>query len=235
MKQSLQFYNWEYPSIDENVIVKVLSNDDEIITAELLEYNKTGLLIIKETKKKAFKKLKPLISIGNKVVVNVSDINDENITLHLNYSVSQDMSLFNQNSKLVSIFETISHKTKIDFDILWKTNIYPLQDKNINLTTTLIEKAHIGYFDNVINEIIMDKLITKIKHKVITFKIINPNDDGICRTKKVLTQFVNENNVEIKLVKTPEFQLIINDDQNEDIIKNKLSELFNESVMFQYL
>jgi translation initiation factor 2 alpha subunit (eIF-2alpha) len=62
MKHPFQFYNWDMPQIGENVIVKIISNDDGIVNAKLLEYDLSGLIIIREGSRKAYRKLKPLLA-----------------------------------------------------------------------------------------------------------------------------------------------------------------------------
>jgi translation initiation factor 2 alpha subunit (eIF-2alpha) len=232
------FYPNEFPKTGEEVLVKIISNDDNIINVELIEYNKMGLLIIKESNRKAYKKLKPLIILNKEVIVNVSEVNNDNITLFLNCTVSQDMNKFNDHKKIISLIENYSYIVQQPFIDLWKSIIYPLFDFNEVTTELLLNKAIQNFFCPEMNKLIIKKFGEIPKNNSYYFKLINPNKNGILEIKTKLINFQNSNeNVEIKLEKTPEYKIIISgtNEKNHKNILDSLCKQFNENFIFEFI
>jgi translation initiation factor 2 alpha subunit (eIF-2alpha) len=233
-----QFYTNDKPVVGEEVLIKIISKNNDIIQAKLLEYNLDGLLIIKERNRKAFKKLKPLIILNKEVIVEISEIDGENITLYLNSKISQDMSKFNHNKRVISIFETLSFKTKRDFYELWQQYIYPimLQDSTCNIYLSLLELSRTN---QLIDE--LDEIVTKTKQvdnkSIIKFQIINPNQNGIIFIKEKLLELISKyQNIDIKLIKTPDYkvELIDYDENLINKFKDELALTFSQ-IIFKFL
>lgn len=237
MKHPFQFYNWDMPQIGENVIVKIISNDDGIVNAKLLEYDLSGLIIIREGSRKAYRKLKPLLAIDKEVTVEISEMTNKIITLHLDTKINQNLEKFNKNKRVISMFETLSHKTGRDFTNLWKDIIYPLQTQDTDIYDILKDKSEKKELLQELTDILM-KSVKEDKTTVHTFKIINPTDEGIYGTKRVLIDIMDKNkDINIKLKKTPEYNLEIYDNSEERIqeIKNTIKLAFDSKVNILFL
>ncbi len=214
MSDNFHIYYNITPEINETVLITFTKMNKTHIEGTLHDYNYNAIMSYNDaTKKKKVYCWKKIIPLNKMMLAKVEDIvnhsfvqvstayNNTEIELH------KQLKPFNDNKILISIIKKVCHKLTLDFNEFWiniihsidkqrktidddenKDNLLEYFKTNKELLQNLLKSKYENF--NEILVCINDNI--QINNYKITSKIGLISINGINNTKKVLTEFLNE-------------------------------------------
>ncbi len=246
-----RFYKNIYPSLDENVVVRIEKMEDTGATVSLLEYNDiNGIVLRTQFAKKFIRSIKKIIRVGSIEVVNVLRVDENKGFIDLSKSVitpkdyERSMEKYEKAKLVHLITNLICDKIGMDYIEFCELFIWKLYDKYehaynafrlINEEDSNIVLKDFNFDDNTKNIIVDEikkKMISPISKIRGDFEIKCSTENGIDSIKEALNIEIElEDNIEIKLVSSPQFLIQMDTRDKEkglDLIKLILKNIENK-------
>lgn len=242
-----RFYKNVFPNLNDNVVVRIENIEDTGATVSLLEYNNIqGIVLRTQFSKKYIRSVKKVIKVGSIEVVNVLRIDENKGFIDLSKSAitpkdyEKGIEKYEKAKFVNLITNQICDKLNMDYHDFCERFTWKLYEKyeHAYKVFKLISDGEINLLDNYsFNDEEKKIIIEEINKKMISpnqrirgdFEIRCNTEYGIESIKKALIIDKNEyNNVEIKLVSSPQFliQMETKDTDNGlKIVKNTLKNI----------
>jgi hypothetical protein len=211
MSDFFQIYNNSSPELNETVLIKFTKKNESHFEGELIEYNYRAIMAYNDaTKKKKVYCWNKVVPLHKIILAKIENIHNDSMFVQVSMSynentIKEQLKPFFDTKILLSLIKKISHINNIDFHEFWKSIIYPI-DKirkdenntnlfayfkdNKNLLTKLVEEKYENHVE-ILNSINDNMLIPNQK---ITSKIGLISISGIENTKKVISEFIKDEN-----------------------------------------
>jgi len=239
MDLTINYYDQEYPMVNDVVFIQTGELKDGIVTCKILEYPNCDAIIQTShlTKKKRVRSIRSFLS-NKPIPAEVIDSDEKMVSLSIKFLTPKEKSDYEKDfynrCKLLNLLKKISIENSMDFDSLIKQIIYPLNkilplDNKIDFIENNYTSWNFIEMFGDIGELFKKYLIQyfKSKPKKFTqeFSIISSN--GIKLTQKMF-EILKEKQPEFNpsLLNTPTFFIEIN--EIEEIAQEKINKFLKD-------
>jgi translation initiation factor 2 alpha subunit (eIF-2alpha) len=238
----MRFYKEEYPKVDTIVMCKVLEQTDYCLNVELLEYNgKQGMVTFNEISTRKIKRIKDVLDIGRIYPLLVIAVDEYKgyIDLSNKHIASQDelqqtVEKYNLYKSVVSLIKSIVFLTDNDYLDFCDRTIWRL-DKNETHDYLMKIRDDLALLDifEFVNDEEKNKFSEILLHQFLPVKwnlqqIISIQTYDIDGVEKIQNLFkIVPNDIEVRLLSSPNYTLSIKETTQKEYKLAYLSEITN--------